>query len=241
MADATYQPKTYRDSGGDRLNVVSGGTLNVESGATETHANNPAFSGNPTFTGTPDFSGAAGVTMKAASVTAASLGANLRTGFIPISLESLREISANDIINTAGDAGVLSKNTTPILERVNGATDKALRVKWAASNSDELTFSFPYPPDLDDTAAVVVNLLAKSGGATDTPTITVGYFEGVGDTDAGGATGALSSTLAQVSRSIAAGDVGAYPAAASVSLTPGAHTTDTVEIYGVWITYTRKT
>jgi len=34
MADATYQPKVYRDDGGNRINVISGGTLSVENGAT---------------------------------------------------------------------------------------------------------------------------------------------------------------------------------------------------------------
>lgn len=34
MADSTVGPKAYLDQGGDRLNVVSGGTLNIESGAT---------------------------------------------------------------------------------------------------------------------------------------------------------------------------------------------------------------
>lgn len=46
---------------------------------------------------------------------------------IDVPLASLRETSSNDIINTAGDAGVLSKNTTPILEFVNGDTDSAIR------------------------------------------------------------------------------------------------------------------
>jgi hypothetical protein len=32
MADATYQPKTYRTSGGDKMVVASGGELDVESG-----------------------------------------------------------------------------------------------------------------------------------------------------------------------------------------------------------------
>ncbi len=32
MADATYQPKTYRKNGGDSLIVASGGELDVESG-----------------------------------------------------------------------------------------------------------------------------------------------------------------------------------------------------------------
>lgn len=34
MADATYQPKVYRDNGGDRQVIKSGGELNAESGAT---------------------------------------------------------------------------------------------------------------------------------------------------------------------------------------------------------------
>jgi hypothetical protein len=33
MADPTYQPKVYRDEGGNRINVISGGTLSVESGS----------------------------------------------------------------------------------------------------------------------------------------------------------------------------------------------------------------
>ena len=34
MADATYQPKTYRKQGGDEFVVASGGTLTLEAGAT---------------------------------------------------------------------------------------------------------------------------------------------------------------------------------------------------------------
>lgn len=44
MADATYQPKVYRDSGGDRFNVVSGGQLNIESGSSFTCATPLEFS-----------------------------------------------------------------------------------------------------------------------------------------------------------------------------------------------------
>lgn len=214
MADATYGPKVYYEQGGDTLRVVSGGKIDVESGGSFV------------------------------------LAGDRNKGFINVPLESLREIVSNDIAtraltegtpNTGDFGGILAKDTTPILERVNGATDKALRVKWAAANVDALTFSFAYPPDLDDANAITVHFLAKMGGATDTPTITVAYFEGVGDTDAGGATGALSNTLAEVSRSIAAGDVGAHPKAATVEFKPGTHGTDTVELHAVWIEYTRKT
>lgn len=177
----------------------------------------------------------------AGAVTSAKLSTNLRLGYIPLPLTQAREIATNDIVNTAGDAGVLSKDTTPILERVNAATDKQLRLRWAASNSDEIVWSFAYPPDLDDTAAVTVNLLMAMGGSTDTPTVAVSYFEGVGDTNAGGNTAAVTGTsLAQYTVAIAAGDVGAYPKTASVGLVVGAHTTDTALLYAAWITYTRK-
>lgn len=186
-------------------------------------------------------SGTVGTTNLAANaVTAAKLTTTLATGYIPIPLASFREISSNDYINTAGDAGVLSVNTTPTLQRVNAATDKKARIAWASSNSDEIAFDFAYPPDLDDTAAVVVNLLMVMAGATDTPTVAVSYFENVGDTNAGGNTTALSNTLTKKTVTIAAGDVGAYPAAASIGIVVGAHTTDACYLYGAWIEYTRK-
>lgn len=179
--------------------------------------------------------------LAANAVTAAKLSSTLATGFIPIPLTSFREVAANATINAAGNGGLLASDTTPIFERVNGATDKQQRINWAASNSDELVASFPYPPDLDDTAAVTVNLLMKMAGATDTPTVAVSYFEGVGDTNAGGNTAALGTTIAAAkSVTIAASDIGAYPAMASIGIVPGAHTTDAAWLYACWIEYTRK-
>lgn len=185
--------------------------------------------------------GSVGTTQLAANgVTAAKLTASLATGFIPLPLAQAREIGSNDIINASGNGGLLASDTTPILKRVNGATDKKQLVEWAASNSDEITWDFPYPPDLDDAAAVEVHLLAQVSGATDTPVIAVSYFEGIGDSNAGGNTAALSATLAEVTVSIAHANVGAFPTGASIGLVPGAHTTDKVQILGAWIEYTRK-
>lgn len=245
MADATYQPKVYRDSGGDRWNAVSGATVNIESGATETHANNPTFSGNPAFTGTPDFSGASGVTMKASSVTAASLGANLKTGFIPLDITSARIIATNDIgVKGATDGGTVSKDTAPILERINAATDKALRLTWAASGVEEIQLpSFAYPPDLDDTANVEVHLLVYKNGNTDTgAVIAVGYFEGIGDSNAGGNTAAITEIVAaEKTVIITAANIGTHPNVGTVTLTPGAHGTDAIYLLAAWVEYTRKT
>lgn len=176
-----------------------------------------------------------------AKVTAAMLGANLRTGFIPLPLAGWRLEAANDVPNLAGVGGVLASDSAPALIRVNGATDKQLRVVWAAGSAVPIFHSFPYPPDLDDTAPIVINLLMGMAGAADTPVVTVGFWEGVGDVDAGGDTTALASAVAQKSVTIAAADVGAFPKAATVIVTPGAHATDAAWLYAAWAEYTRKT
>jgi hypothetical protein len=209
----------------------------VNSGATKTI---PVW--HPPAIGTGSLAaGSIGATQLANNgVTAAKLTASLATGFVPLALSQAREIATNDIINAAGIGGILSSDSTPALKRVNGATDKKQMIEWVASNNDEIVWDFPYPPDLDDSAAVEVHLLAKMSGATNTPAIAVSYFEGVGDTNAGGNTAALSSTLADVSVTIAAGDVGPAPTSASIGLVPAAHTTDKVQVLAAWIKYTRK-
>lgn len=185
--------------------------------------------------------GAVGATQLAtAAVTAAKLSATLKTGFIPISLTLVREITANDIPNGAGNGGLLASDTTPTLARVNGATDQKLRITWAASGADPIAFDFQYPPDIDAASDLTICILAAMEGATDTPVIGVAYFEGVGDADAGGNTLAVTGTVvAEYTRAIAAADVGVHPNAASVMLTPAAHTTDALYIYAIWVEYTR--
>ena len=45
MADGTYQPKTYRDRGGDRFNAVSGAAVVFEAGSTFSCAGVAGFTG----------------------------------------------------------------------------------------------------------------------------------------------------------------------------------------------------
>ncbi len=209
----------------------------VISGATATinvhHVESP---GSGTLT-----AGGIGTTQLAdGGVTAAKLSATLKTGYIPLALPLAREIVANAIPNAAAIGGLLASDTTPFLARVNGATDKKLRVGWAASNSDAITFDFAYPPDIDPASDVTVCVLAAMAGAIDTPTVAINFFEGVGDTNAGGNTAAITgTTVTKYTRAIAAADVGAAPNAASIEIVPGAHTTDALYIYGVWIEYQR--
>ena len=180
----------------------------------------------------------------AGAVTQPKLSTNLAIGHVPIHLDRWRLVATNDVPAIAvasGNGGNLASDTAPKLVRINGATDKGLRIQWAASSAVEIMADFIYPPDLDDTANVTFNCLAASGGATNSPEITVGYFEGLGDTDAGGNTDAVTgTTITQYTRTIAASDVGAYPNKASIQLTPGSHGTDVLNLYATWMTYTKK-
>lgn len=185
------------------------------------------------------------LSLAAGQVGAASLSTNLKKGYIPLPLGAWRKITSNEFGNIAvasGNGGHLANDTTPILQRINAATDKKARISWAATVVDEIQQDFVYPPDLDDTAAVVVNLIVyKNQNMDASANIGVAFFEGVGDTNAGGNTAAITETAAaQKTVSIAAGDVGAYPKAAAVTLTPSAHANDAVYLLGAWIEYTRK-
>ena len=174
-------------------------------------------------------------------VTAVKLATTLKTGYVPLPLTAWRIIATNDIAaKNAADGGTISLDTDPTLKRVNGATDKKLRLAWAAASVVEIVADFVYPPDLDEAAAVEVHFLAAMAGAADTPVLGVSYFEGVGDTNAGGNTAAITGTsIAEYSVSIAHGNVGATPKAASIGIVPAAHGTDALYIYGAWIEYTR--
>ena len=173
-------------------------------------------------------------------VTPVAMREGPTVGTIQLPLAQARELSSDDIINAAGVGGILSKDSTPNLEAINTSTDRKLQLEWAASNNDAICWDFVLPADLDDEQPITLHALAKMGGATNTPTLTWTFFAGIGDTNAGGATAALSATLAEKTVSIAAADVPAAPNAATVTLAPGAHTTDTVVIIACWAEYTRK-
>ncbi len=153
------------------------------------------------------------------------------TGFIMLDITSLRIIgddTADEVGDLAANGGLLSNDSTPLLGRVSTSTDKAIRIEWALSDVTELQFSpTPMPPDLDETVDVTIHLLANMDGATDTPTIDVQVFDAVGDTEMGGATAALSGTLAELTVTIANANISGHPLGFfNISLTPGSQGTD---------------
>ena len=177
-------------------------------------------------------------------IQVSDLGGHLQTGFIPLGLSDWLIISSNDIPAIAvasKNGGKLASDTDPSLARVNAATDKKQRIAWASSSSVEIARDLVYPPDLDDAYPIVFHVLAAMADVTDTPVLSIGFFEGVGDTNAGGDTAAVTGTaVAEYTVTISQVDVGAYPNAVSLSIIPGSHTTDALYVYATWLTYTRR-
>ncbi|HUX15416.1 MAG TPA: hypothetical protein VMW52_03030 [Phycisphaerae bacterium] len=174
----------------------------------------------------------------------ADLGADLKSdlksaqAFIPLDITAVREIKAGSQVSDA----------TRILERVNGSTDKALRLTWAAGDSAEFQFPpTPWPPDLNAAADVIVHLMMARGGTTDDCDIDVlAYENGAGayaaDTEMGGKTAALTAAanlVVEATVTLTASNIGGHPGFLNLALLPDAHTTDAIYLYTAWLEYTR--
>lgn len=165
---------------------------------------------------------------------------NQTKGVIQVPLATLRETGSSAIPNAAGIGGLLASDTTPILNSINADTDGALRLTWASSNSDGITFQVVLPDDFDDTGDVLVKFRAAMAGTTDTPTFTLDTYFNEGDTQVADASGAVTgATYATYTATIATADV---PAARTmtVEVIPGAHTTDALYCTAIWVEYTKK-
>ncbi len=135
---------------------------------------------------------------------------------------------------------------------------KCFGVRW---NNDAapaaITRAFQIPSDMDITANPVVHVRAAKIGATNdagnTTTFAVGLFNQVdaatygADTDFGGASSALTpnattKTIQNMTRTITASDLAAYPASVTITLKPTAGTLDTDDLLlvDVYVVYKRK-
>jgi Uncharacterized conserved protein (DUF2190) len=209
----------------------------VGSGSTATIGVMLAFHIAPGVQASP---GTVGTTQLATSgVTAAKLSATLKTGTIKLDLFSARALATNATQNAAAIGGLLASDTTPILQRVNGATDIAARLNWAATVVTEVQFAPVHLPyDLDVTQPVLVKLAIAKDANTDTAAVVaVKAFQGVGGSNLGGNTAALAAaTLAVKSVSLT---VSANEVPLAIALVPGAHADDAVYLYDAWLEYTR--
>lgn len=164
---------------------------------------------------------------------------------IVLPLSTFRELASDDIPATAiasGGSGIMGKDSTPNFEAVNGATDRAQQLQWAAANVDKISNSIFLPVDLDGTRAMTVDLIAGKTGTMDTVAFSVSAWFDRGDTEVTGTSANLANgtgaALAGVS--IAASDIPDTPGQLTMVLFPGTHANDTVELYGVRLTYYSK-
>ena len=167
--------------------------------------------------------------------------------FIPLDLFSARQIVSDNIHEGVADesaaaqgGGVLVRtDSAPSLARVNGATDKAARLVWAANVVDELQFApVPLPPVCVASGnSVTVHLLIGKGTNTDTTAvIDVQAWSGLGDTEMGGNTAALNATaITEYSVTLTGANVGAHPGFLNLGLIPGAHANDAEHLYAAWL------
>ena len=165
-------------------------------------------------------------------------------GFIPIPLTTFRELSAGVFINAAGNGGILASDTTPILTNI--ADGDAMRIAWAAGNTDQIAASVVLPPDCDGTADLVVHMLCSKDANVNNACHMDGeaYF-GESDVDcfpAAAAANLLIDTKGEYTATIASADVPDTQANANMTLLlmPEAHAGDVVYLHAAWIEYKKK-
>jgi len=179
----------------------------------------------------------------AANKTLAISVLKVSTMSIPLDVAAAREIAGDAIQNLAAHGGLLASDSVPALARVNAATDKALRVVWAATEVDEIQFPpVPKPADLDAGSDVIVRLMISKGTNTDTAAvIDVQAWDGIGDTEMGGNTPALAvATLAEYAVTLANANIAAAPGFLNIGIVPGAHANDIIYLYSALLEYTQK-
>lgn len=166
---------------------------------------------------------------------------NLQAGFIPLDIFAGREIAANEVQNLAAHGGLMAVDSTPMLQRINAATDKGARLEWAAADVAEVQFPpVMIPPDFDPSVDASIHAIFAKDANADTVAMDMQAWEGVGDSEFGGTSGTIAQAIAEYAFTLANASLSGHPLGfITTSFTPGAHAGDVVYCYGAWIEYTR--
>jgi len=148
---------------------------------------------------------------------------------------------------TEEDGTALTKQATTVagFEQLSDK-ETVITIPIGCTEGESLGFSVPVPQDLDDSADVVVHVLAGKSGALDELTLDCEVYPcAVGDTGNADiqdtAAQAITQTASELTFTCGADGVLAAPGTLSVVLALGGENDgDAVYIYGVWIEYTRK-
>ncbi|NBC17449.1 MAG: hypothetical protein GVY18_09080 [Bacteroidetes bacterium] len=155
-----------------------------------------------------------------------------------LSLFDFREVDSNgDVGNASANGGVLASDTTPILR---GDSNESQEISWATGNTDIIAMQCALPPDFDGADDVTVALWVKSG-TTDAATFTVETsWNGASLVSDTATDSDNSATAHKVTATVAAADVPDDAAYMTLLLTPGSHSTDTIELLAARVEYTPK-
>lgn len=154
---------------------------------------------------------------------------------IPIPLGSL----------TGEDGTALTKFTAGATPGFQQLSNKEVVLAWDGNGTPEgVAAVIPFvDPAINDGADVIVHLLAKMAGSTDTPVIAIEAYFGAGDTDCAGTDPEVTATsVTEYTMTIDSGDVPAAPSSLTLVMTPTAGQMDTDElyIYALWLEVTRQ-
>jgi len=158
---------------------------------------------------------------------------------LALSINDFRIVDASgDVGNiAAANGGTFASDSAPIL-RGNAAETQEL--SWVASNSTAISAQFSLPEDFDGKEDVLVEMWVNSG-TTDLASFTVesGWDGGALVSDAA-TDPAQSATTHKITARISAADIPDSPSFMTLALTPGAHTTNTVQLLNVRVLYLPK-
>ena len=162
-----------------------------------------------------------------------------KVGFLPIPLETVRELSSGSTINAAGIGGVLASDTTPIFDTVNGDTDGAFRIEWVANDVHPIAFQTVLPPDFDNSVDLKLKILAEISGSTpwDTCTVASDTYFNVADTKVEDSVAITGGDVVEWTVTIATADIPFGAKTVSIELTPGAHANDALYVYALWLEF----
>lgn len=161
----------------------------------------------------------------------------LRQGYINFNLLNALEVSSADSLNA------LTSGTNPSIGRVNAGTDPANRIRWASGtgNADPIQFGFYMPPDLSTAGGLTFTLYGEGSSANAENKLNVAVWFGVGGSNVGASGGALSSTPAAQSISVASGSLVANVPVTVIVTPSSAHASGPIDLYGLRATYTQVT
>lgn len=210
---------------------ASAGTLKMNKG-NEASANFDAFAGVCLITDSGSL-----FTATTIEGALAELAQHVRSAqaFLPIPLATVLESDGTNVV------GSLGNGTTPTLDLANGDTDSGLIITWTSGNTDAIIFQTPLPPDFDPSSDLVLHLRAKSGGSTDTPAIAADTYFNEGDTKVEDSSGNVSSSVQELTITVAAADIPSGAQTVTMELTPGGHSSDDLILSALWLEYQRKT